>query len=183
MGRVWFAPILATRHERTRGAHFFLAHDFCGRRCAGEFNNNGRRSSPPPRDIMCIIPGCRNRAFLDADGKATKFCSHRHRLYVCLLDGDCPETSSDTACNEQRGCSTRTGGCLPFVCDFASPVRHSAKSTILHKAAGKSQQLRSVASKAISVPNIAAWLHSAEVSLPIAGGAITSLTYNICQFQ
>ncbi|KAF8504553.1 hypothetical protein F5888DRAFT_762813 [Russula emetica] len=58
------------------------AHDFCGRRCAGEFNNNGRRSSPPPRDIMCIIPGCRNRAFLDADGKATKFCSHRHRLYV-----------------------------------------------------------------------------------------------------
>jgi len=74
------------------------AHDFCGRRCAGEFNNNGQRPSPPPRDIMCIIPGCRSRAFVDADGKATKFCSKRHRLAavqrgladVCLFCREMP---------------------------------------------------------------------------------------------
>lgn len=67
-----------------------LAHEFCGKRCADEFNNNGRRpsrsrSSPPPRENMCTIPGCRNRAFVDADGKATKYCSQRHRLYVSWL--------------------------------------------------------------------------------------------------
>jgi hypothetical protein len=85
MGRVCFAPILmAVGGTNTRGSTF-LAHDFCGRRCAGEFNNNGRRPSPPPRDVMCIIPGCRNRAFVDADGKATKFCSRRHRLYVSWM--------------------------------------------------------------------------------------------------
>ena len=37
---------------------------------------------------------------------------------------------------------------------------------MLHKVAGKCQQLRSVARKATSVPNIVAW-RSAEVSLPI----------------
>ena len=79
-----FPPILlAAQCAYTRGS-LFLAHEFCGKRCADEFNNNGRRpsrsrSSPPPRQNMCTIPGCRNRAFVDADGKATKYCSQRHR--------------------------------------------------------------------------------------------------------
>ena len=60
----------------------FLAHDFCGRRCAQEFNSNGQRPSPPPRDVICVFPQCRNRVFVNADGNATKFCSRRHGLYV-----------------------------------------------------------------------------------------------------
>jgi hypothetical protein len=89
-GRGMFYPYsggCAIRHEHEY-LTFFLAHDFCGRRCAQEFNSNGQRPSPPPpsRDVMCIIPGCRNRAFVDSDGNATKFCSNRHRLYVpCMV--------------------------------------------------------------------------------------------------
>jgi hypothetical protein len=41
---------------------------------------------------------------------------------------------------------------------------------ILHKVAGKCQQLRLVVSKATFVPNTAAWPRSAEVSLRIAWG-------------
>jgi len=60
------------------------AHDFCGRRCAEAFGDNGQRpsharTSPPPSQNFCIIPGCRKSAFIDADGKATKFCSNGHR--------------------------------------------------------------------------------------------------------
>ena len=80
-GQGMFCPYLVCDAAQTRSTHFFLAHDFCGRRCAKEFNNNGGGPGPP-RNIMCIIPGCQNRAFVDADGKATKFCSYRHRLYV-----------------------------------------------------------------------------------------------------
>jgi hypothetical protein len=74
---------------------FFSAHDFCGRRCAEQFNNNGWRSSqprvsPPPSENMCIMPGCRNRAYIDADGTATKFCSHRHKRYLSFV-GTAPE--------------------------------------------------------------------------------------------
>jgi hypothetical protein len=116
-GKGMFYPYSAVPHG---GTHFFLAHDFCGRRCAGEFNNNGPRPSQPSSNIMCIIPGCRNRAYVDADGKATKFCSHRHRLYVS--GGGCPKTTSDAECNEQCGCSTWTSGCLLFVCGLATPV-------------------------------------------------------------
>jgi len=61
-------------------------HDFCGRRCAGEFNKNGPRPanlrttrSPTPEGNSCMIPGCRNAVYIDADGNETEFCSHRHR--------------------------------------------------------------------------------------------------------
>jgi hypothetical protein len=155
---------------RTRGAHFFLAHDFCGRRCAGEFNNNGRRPSPPSRGIMCIISGCRNRAFVDADGKATKFCSHRHRLYVFWMVTAPKLLLIQHATNSaavQRG---QADVCL--LCVALRVLSNIVlKSTILHKVAGKCRQLRSVASKATSVPSIAVWPRSAEVSLPIVGGS------------
>lgn len=110
------------RCDTNMSAHIFLAHDFCGRRCAEVFNNNGRRPCPPSREnVMCIIPGCQNRAFVDADGKVTKFCSHRHRLYVSWM-ATIAKLLLTTTCNGQCSCSTWTSGCLPFVCGFASPV-------------------------------------------------------------
>ena len=68
---------------------FFLVHDFCGLRCAGKFNDNGGRSSqprtsPPPGQNMCTIPGCQKRAYVNEDGTATDFCSNRHRRYGSL---------------------------------------------------------------------------------------------------
>ncbi|KAH9177723.1 hypothetical protein EDB89DRAFT_1934123 [Lactarius sanguifluus] len=59
------------------------AHDFCGRRCAEQFNKNGRRPfrsrSPTPDDDLCTIPGCRRSVYVDADGNKSKFCSNGHR--------------------------------------------------------------------------------------------------------
>ena len=72
--------------------HNLLAHDFCGRRCAGLFNENGKRPSksrrsPTPDEVVCTIPGCRKSVYVDADGNKSKFCSNRHRACVPVLDG------------------------------------------------------------------------------------------------
>ena len=145
---------------------FSLAHDFCGRRCAQEFNNNGQLPSPPPRDVMCIIPGCRKGAFIDADGNATKFCSHRHRLYVSWMVTSLKLLLIQHATNSaavQRG--------LADVCLLCVALR-VLSDTVLNQrfsiVARICQQLKSVTSKATFVPNVAAWQHLAEVRLPIA---------------
>jgi len=114
------------------------AHDFCGRRCAEQFNNNGRRSSqarvgPLPTEdmyIMCIIPGCRNRAYVDADGTATEFCSHRHRRAAiqrgvtdaCLLCKEMPtvEVGGKQSDFCSKNCSTAALGGAPIILEVPS---------------------------------------------------------------
>jgi len=64
---------------------------------------------------MCIIPGCRNRAFVDADGKTTKFCSHRHRhaavqsglADVCLFCREMPTV--EVGSRQSDFCSKQCG--------------------------------------------------------------------------
>jgi hypothetical protein len=60
-----------------------LAHDFCGRRCAEQFNKNGQRifqsRSPTANSDLCTIPGCPKSVYVSADGSKSKFCSIRHR--------------------------------------------------------------------------------------------------------
>jgi len=60
------------------------AHDFCGRRCAEQFNKNGRRPSQSRRSLtpdedLCTIPECQKSVYVDADGTKSEFCSNRHR--------------------------------------------------------------------------------------------------------
>ncbi|KAI9465774.1 hypothetical protein BJY52DRAFT_1143683 [Lactarius psammicola] len=60
------------------------AHDFCGIRCAEQFNKNGQRPSqsrrsPTPEEDSCTIPGCQRPVYVDANGNKSKFCSDRHR--------------------------------------------------------------------------------------------------------
>jgi len=109
------------------------AHEFCGKRCADEFNNNGRRpsrsrSSPPPRENMCTIPGCRNRAFVDADGMATKYCSQRHRFAavqrgladVCLFCREKPtvEVGGKQSDFCSKRCSTAALSRVPMILEI-----------------------------------------------------------------
>lgn len=66
---------------RTHGP---VEHDFCGKRCAEQFYNNGQRPSQSRRSLtpdedLCTIPGCQKSVYVDANGTKSKFCSNRHR--------------------------------------------------------------------------------------------------------
>jgi len=129
MGGVCDLSILAVARCKEVLA-FLSVHDFCGRRCAEQFNSNGRRpsqprESPPPSENKCIIPGCRKRAFVDADGTATKFCSHRHRraavergiMEACLLCKEMPtvEVGGKQSDFCSKHCSTVALGRAPTI--------------------------------------------------------------------
>jgi len=165
--REWAGYAFGQCSQKT--THLSLAHDFCGRRCAGAFNSNDQRpshsrSSLPPNDNMCIIPECRNRAYVEDNGNATQFCSHRHRRYV-PLSGCYPRSwlmSHGTfSAAVQRG---MVDACLSCVLKLRETCQTWRLVHGSHKVARKCQRLRSVTSKATSVLGIAARPRSVEVS-------------------
>ncbi|KAI0277036.1 hypothetical protein BGY98DRAFT_655667 [Russula aff. rugulosa BPL654] len=109
---------------------------------APRIHNNGQRPSPPPpsRDVMCIIPGCRNRAFVDSDGNATKFCSNRHRLAavqlgladVCLFCKEMPtvEVGSKQSDFCSKHCSMAALSRVPTILEV--PVRNENIRRVSH---------------------------------------------------
>jgi len=165
--REWAGYAFGQCSQKT--THLSLAHDFCGRRCAGAFNNNNQRpshsrSSLPPNDSVCSIPECRNRAYVEDNGNATQFCSHRHRRYV-PLSGCYPRSwlmSHGTfSAAVQRG---MVDACLSCVLKLRETCQTWRLVHGSHKVARKCQRLRSVTSKATSVLGIAARPRSVEVS-------------------
>ncbi|KAH9969951.1 hypothetical protein BJV74DRAFT_954173 [Russula compacta] len=113
------------------------AHDFCGKRCAGAFNNNVRRSgsthlrgSSPAVQNRCIFPGCHKQAYVDEDGNVTDYCSHRHRrevvqlgaMDICLHCKDKPtvEVSGKQSDFCSRKCSTAALGRAPTMLEVPS---------------------------------------------------------------
>ncbi|KAI0300493.1 hypothetical protein B0F90DRAFT_1951105 [Multifurca ochricompacta] len=111
-------------------------HDFCGRRCAEVFKNNGQRAthprlSPTPSDDdFCIIPGCKSRVYVDLDGSKTKFCSNRHRRAAvqahvadaCLLCKEMPvvEVGGKKSDFCSKRCSTTALSKTPVILEIPS---------------------------------------------------------------
>ncbi|KAH9975493.1 hypothetical protein BGW80DRAFT_1297337 [Lactifluus volemus] len=107
------------------------SHDFCGQRCAREFQNNGRRpansrTSPTLDESSCMIPGCQRPVYVDADGNKSNFCSHRHRrdaVRTGLADAclRCKEMPTIEVGGKQSDfCSKR---CMPMILEI--PKRNS----------------------------------------------------------
>ncbi|KAN0124651.1 hypothetical protein V8E53_015719 [Lactarius tabidus] len=108
------------------------AHDFCGRRCAEQFNKNGQRisqsRSPTVNGDLCTIPGCRKPVYVGADGSKSKFCSIRHRttavqsgiVDACLGCKEMPTVLVDEKLSDfcSKHCSTATLNKAPAILEI-----------------------------------------------------------------